>query len=285
MNHSFEQVRDHQKETWNKFSPGWKKWDEFTMAFLRPMGDEIIAALRPAGADHVLDIATGTGEPGLTIAAAIPAGQVIGTDLAEGMLAIAVARARERGLSNYRTQAADVCALPFPDATFDAISCRMGFMFFPDMALAAKEILRVLKPGGRFSTSVWSGGDRNPWVTTMMGAIDRHAPLPPPVPGAPGMFRCAAPGMIAGLLRTAGLDQVTEKEIFGQVTYESPDQYWGMMMEVAAPVVNAMSKVDEPTRARIKADVLAALPRTSAGVSLNFSARIISGVKGFKSPT
>jgi ubiquinone/menaquinone biosynthesis C-methylase UbiE len=280
MNLSFEQVRDHQKETWNKFSPGWKKWDEFTMAFLRPMGDEIIAALRPAGTDQVLDIATGTGEPGLTIAASIPAGQVVGTDLAEGMLATAAARAKERGLANYRTQAADVCALPFPNATFDAVSCRMGFMFFPDMALAAKEIVRVLKPGGRFSTSVWSGRDLNPWITTMMGAIDRHAPQPPPVPGAPGMFRCAAPGLIAGLLREAGLGQVTEKEILEQVTYESPEQYWTMMMEVAAPVVAAMSKVDEPTRARIKADVLAALARPGGSVTLDFSARIISGTKG-----
>ncbi len=250
------------------------------MAFLRPMGDEIIAALRPAGTDAVLDIATGTGEPGLTIAAAIPGGQVVGTDLAEGMLAIAAARAQERGLANYRTQVADVCALPFPDASFDAVSCRMGFMFFPDMALAAKEIVRVLKPGGRFSTSVWTGADQNPWITTMMGAIDRSAPLPPPVPGAPGMFRCAAPGLIAGLLRAAGLGQVTEKEIPGKVAYESPEQYWTMMMEVAAPVVAAMSKVDEPTRARIKADVLAALPRSGGGITLNYGARIISGTKG-----
>lgn len=280
MNPTFEQIRDHQKETWNKFSPGWKKWDEFTMAFLRPMGDEIIAALRPAGHDTVLDLATGTGEPGLTIAAALPEGRVIGTDLAEGMLATAAARAEARRLSNYRTQVADVSALPFPDATFDAVSCRMGFMFFPDMALAAREILRVLKPGGRFSTAIWSAGDRNPWVTTMMGVIERHATLPPPVPGAPGMFRCAPPGLIAGLLHSAGLGRVTEKEIHGQVAYDSPEQYWTMMMDVAAPVVAAMGKVDEPTRARIKDDVYAALRRSGGAIALGYSARIISGTRG-----
>jgi ubiquinone/menaquinone biosynthesis C-methylase UbiE len=279
MNPSLAQIRDQQKETWNRFSPGWKKWDAFNSAFLQPMGDEIVAAIRPSGADAILDVATGTGEPGLTIAAAIPAGQVVGTDLAEGMLATAEAHARARGLANYRTQVADVSALPFPDGTFDAVSCRMGFMFFPDMALAAKEIVRVLKPGGRFSTSVWSAAEQNPWVTTMMGAISRHAPQPPPVPGAPGMFRCAAPGLIAGILRDAGLGEVTEKEISRQVTYESSDQYWSMMMEVAAPVVAAMSKLDDPTRARIKADVMAALPGSSGGVRLPYSARIVSGMK------
>lgn len=279
MNPSLEQIRDQQKETWNKFSPGWKKWDEFTMAFLRPMGDEIIAALQPSKAAKVLDIATGTGEPGLSIASIYPNSKVIGTDLAEGMLAIAEARARASHLTNYSTQVADASALPFPDASFDAISCRMGFMFFPEMQLAAKEIARVLRPGGRFSTSVWAAGDQNPWVSTMMAAIQRQAAPPPPVPGAPGMFRCAALGLVAGLLRDAGLRNVTEKEIVGKVAYESADQYWTMMMEVAAPVVAAMSKVDESTRARIKSDVYAALERSGGVISLDYSARIISGAK------
>ena len=50
MNPAAEQIRDQQKDVWNKFSPGWKKWDQFTMAFLKPMGDEIIATLKqPSG--------------------------------------------------------------------------------------------------------------------------------------------------------------------------------------------------------------------------------------------
>lgn len=247
------------------------------MRFLQPMGDEIIAALQLRETDTVLDIASGTGEPGLTIAARVPKGKVIGTDLAEGMLAIAAARARAENRPNYTTQAADVCALPFPDATFDAISCRMGFMFFPDMALAAKEIARVLRPGGRFSTSVWSAPDGNPWVTTIMAAIHRHVSLPDPVPGAPGMFRCAPKGLIAGLLGDAGLSRVKEKEIAGQVVYDSADQYWTMMMEVAAPVVAAMTGADESIRARVKSDVFAALERVGVPLSLSYGARIISG--------
>ena len=68
MELEIEQIRDQQKETWNKFSPGWKKWDELTMDFLKPMGDEIIRLLNLKNDDIVLDVAAGTGEPGLTIA-------------------------------------------------------------------------------------------------------------------------------------------------------------------------------------------------------------------------
>jgi ubiquinone/menaquinone biosynthesis C-methylase UbiE len=277
MNPSFDQIREQQKETWNKFSPGWEKWDGFNMRFLKPMGDEIIASLRLRETDAVLDIAAGTGEPGLTIATRVPKGSVIGTDLAEGMLAVAAARARAESRSNYATRVADVCALPFPDATFDAISCRMGFMFFPDMALAAREVARVLRPGGRFSTSVWGAPDKNPWVTTIMGAVRRNVSLPAPVAGAPGMFRCAPAGLIAGLLRDAGFCGVTEKEISGQVVYDSADHYWTMMMEVAAPVVTAMSGADESIRATVKSEVYAALEQVGVPLSLRYSASVITG--------
>ncbi|NML63659.1 methyltransferase domain-containing protein [Hymenobacter sp. RP-2-7] len=55
----------------------------------------------------------------------------------------------------------DACALPFPNQQFDAVSCRMGFLFFPDMLLATQEMYRVLKPGGRLATSVWSAPPHN----------------------------------------------------------------------------------------------------------------------------
>jgi SAM-dependent methyltransferase len=215
----------------------------------------------------------------LSIAARLPAGRVVGTDLSEGMLTTARARGTERGLSNYETRQADVSALPFPDAAFDAVSCRMGFMFFPDMALAAREIVRVLKPGGRFATSVWDGAELNPWIYTLMGVIRRHVEIPRPPPDAPGMFRCAAPGMIAGLLRDAGLAEVTEKVVAGQVTYESTEQYWTMMTEVAAPVVAVLSQAAEDVRDRIRADVFSTLRSDRGSVTLDYAARVIAGVK------
>ena len=89
MEQQLEQIRNQQKESWNKFSAGWKKWDNLVMDFLKPMGDEIIRLIDPQKNDIILDVAAGTGEPGLTIASMLNGGKVIITDLAEDMLTIA----------------------------------------------------------------------------------------------------------------------------------------------------------------------------------------------------
>src|SRR4051812_24286731 len=133
MNQDFEQIKKQQKETWNKFSPGWKKWDVFTMDFISPMGEAIVSALGPKKKDIVLDVATGTGQPGLTIAQIATNGKVIGIDLSEGMLAVAREQAASKGVVNYEATLSDVTELDFPDNYFDLVSCRFGFMFFPDM--------------------------------------------------------------------------------------------------------------------------------------------------------
>jgi ubiquinone/menaquinone biosynthesis C-methylase UbiE len=281
MENQFEQIRDQQKQSWNKFSPGWKKWDEFNMRFLKPMGDAIIDNLKIKDGDHVLDIAAGTGEPGLTIAALTPNGTVTGTDLADGMLEIANANAWAKAIKNYKTQLADVSELPFAAETFDGVSCRMGFMFFPDMQLAAGEIYRVLKPGGRVATAVWAAPDQNNWVTTIMSIIQKHIVLPPPPPGAPGMFRCAKPGFIADVFKQAGFNNITETEITGQVDYSSFDRYWQMMLEVGAPIVAAMAQADDATKAVIKDEVSALfLSRNpDGGGLLNYGTLVISGQK------
>lgn len=255
MDTQLEQIREQQKETWNKFSPGWRKWDRLTMEFLKPMGDEIIRLLKPKGNDLVLDVAAGTGEPGLTIATMLTGGKVIVTDLAEGMLEVAGENAAKRGIKNFETKVCDVCELPFADNTFDAVSCRFGFMFFPDMLLAAKEMVRVLKPGGRIATAVWNIPEKNFWVTAIMSTINKNMQIPPPPQGAPGMFRCAKSGLISYLFRQAGCKNISEKEINGKLNSGTTDVYWNFMTDVAAPVVAALSKADDAMKAKIKSEV------------------------------
>jgi len=281
MEQQFEQIREQQKETWNKFSPGWKKWDDITMAWLKPMGDEIIRLLHPKNDDIVLDVAAGTGEPGLTIASMMNGGKVIITDLAEDMLTIARENASQRGINNIETRACDVCELPFADNTFDSISCRFGFMFFPDMLLAAKEMVRVLKPGGRIATAVWNVPEKNFWVTVMMGAINRNIELPAPPQGAPGIFRCAKDGFMADLFLQAGLKNISQNEIAGKLNSKTADVYWNMITEVSAPVVAGLSKADEAMKEKIKGDVYQALNQkyTDGNILIDSSALVIYGEK------
>jgi ubiquinone/menaquinone biosynthesis C-methylase UbiE len=281
MEHHLEQIREQQKEAWNRFSPGWKKWDDLFMDFLKPMGDEIIQRLNLKDTDVVLEVAAGTGEPGLTIASKLKNGKVVITDLAEDMLVIARENAIQRRIKNIETRACDVCELPFADNTFDAISCRLGFMFFPDMLLAAKEMVRVLKPGGRIATSVWSVPEKNFWVTAMMGTINKNMELPAPPPGSPGMFRCAKEGFIADLFSQVGLKNISQKEIPGKLNCQTTDVYWKVMTEVAAPVVAALGKADDAMREKIKREVYQAVDQKfpDGNVQINSGALVIYGEK------
>ncbi len=281
METQFADIREQQKEIWNKFSPGWKKWDDFTMNFLKPMGDAIIAELDIKEDDHILDAACGTGEPGLTIATLATKGKVVGTDLANQMLEIAKENAKNKPNSNYETRLCDVCELPFSDNVFDKISCRMGFMFFPDMQMACDEMYRVLKAGGKMATSVWGAPGKNLWITNTLGVINKNMNLQPPPPTAPGMFRCASPGLIRSLMERSGFKNIKEQEVNGKLVFKNFEHMWQMMNEVVAPVVAALSKATDEMKQKIKNEVQqnSQQYQTSKGLELDYGALVISGAK------
>jgi SAM-dependent methyltransferase len=136
------EIRDGQRTTWAGLSAGWEKWDSVIMDQLCRVGAAMIERLDVAEDQRHLDIAAGTGEPGLTIAKLAPRGHVVLTDLAAEMLAIATRRANARGITNFETTVCSADELPFGDATFDSISVRFGYMFFPDVAKATTEFAR-----------------------------------------------------------------------------------------------------------------------------------------------
>lgn len=204
-----------------------------------------------------LDIATGTGEPGLTIARLSPKGRVVLTDLAPEMLDVAVRRAEARGVTNVETRVCSADDLPFGDATFDSVSVRFGYMFFPDAAAATKELTRVLKPGGRICSSVWVRPEDNPWTTILVLAVAAEVVVAPPDPDAPNMFRCAAPGHVSILYEAAGLADVDEWDVDVELVTSSPAECWQVMSEHVSLAVGVLRQVDEPTRQRIRATFMA----------------------------
>lgn len=275
------QTRDQRRESWVKFSPGWEKREELFTDFLKPMSNEIIRLIHSKKNKIVLDVGLGRGEPGLTIASILNSGKVVITGIAEDMLRIVRDKAMQKGIRNYETIACDVGELPFADNTFDAISCPFGFMFFPDMLLAAKEMFRVLKPGGKIATSVWNIPEKNFWITVIMDAINQNIELPMPAVDAPGMFRCANDHLIADLFLKAGLKNIVVKEVGGRMNCETTAVYWDVMTDVAPPVVASLSKVDSITQDKIKRKVhRAATQKYPVGkILIESSALVIAGEK------
>ena len=112
--------------------------------------------------------------------------------------------ARERGLEQVETRAMDGEKRDLPDASFDAVLCRLGLMYMPAPVTALREWRRALRPGGRVAVVVFSTPERNDWGAAPVSIIRRRAQLPPPVPGQPGPFSLGGQGVLEDAFRQAG---------------------------------------------------------------------------------
>ena len=249
---SADEIRDSQRATWAGLSVGWGKWDSVIMDQLAPVGAAMIERLDISEAGQHLDIASGTGEPGLSIAKLSPKGRVVLTDLVGEMLDIAAQRARAQGIANIDTAVCSADELPFNDSSFESISVRFGYMFFPDVAKATAEFVRVLRPGGRLCSSVWVKPEQNPWTSIAMEAIATEMALAPHGDG-PTMFRCASPKYVSTLYEAAGLRDVVEWDVGVELVTRSPEEYWAMISEHVSLAVAALQQIDERARERIRA--------------------------------
>jgi ubiquinone/menaquinone biosynthesis C-methylase UbiE len=271
MGQTQEQVIDSQRQDWNRVAGGWEKWDRFfdeQMAFLN---HRLVADARLRSGRHVLDLGSGTGYPALLGAQTVgPSGSMIGLDLAEQMLAVARRKATALSLSNVTFRTGDVTALPFAADSFDAVTSRFCLMFLPDIPKAAAEIARVLKPGGWVAAAVWSSPDKNPSIGLSMEAIKKVVELPQPDPTAPGIFRLAQPGDLAGMLQQAGLVDVTDQEFLAEWSYASAEEYYTSLMEIAAPVQNLMAKLLGEQKQEVKRLILQAATQYQRGNRITF---------------
>lgn len=274
-------LTEQQRRLWDAFSPGWEKWDEFAMDWFSPISDALLAAAHIREDSVVLDVSTGTGEPGLSAAARLPRGRVVGTDVSAGMVRIAHAKAKRHGIANFEARVADAEHLPFDDSSFDAVLCRLGVMFFSHPLAGVQEMVRVLKPGGTLALAAWASADQNPWGPTIARAIHGLLGQPPPSPDTPGPFRHGSPGALRGLVELASLKDIKETEVKGELVFDSPDQYWEFMTDVAAPIAMALQDADSTMRQAAKeATALATQPyRRNSSIVFEWNCRVVSGTK------
>ena len=271
-----------QRQDWNRVAGGWEKWDRFFDEQLACLNHRLVADARLRSGMKVLDLGSGTGYPAILGAQIVGAtGHVTGMDLAEQMLAAARRKATALGLANMTFQPGDVTSLPFEANSFDAVTSRFCLMFLPEIPKAAVEIARVLKPGGWVAAAVWSAPEKNPSIGLSMMAIKQVVELPPPDPTAPGIFRLAKPGDLAGMLQQAGLIDVTDLEFLAEWSYASADEYYTSLMDIAAPIQNLMARLSQAQTQEVKRLITQAVTPYQNGnrIVFPFAVRIVVACK------
>lgn len=241
-----------QRRDWTEAAEGWRKWWRRLEAPFGPVGDRLIQLATVGPGHRVLDVATGIGEPAVTAARLVgPAGRVVGTDISPGMLEVARERAAEIGLGNVEFHEMDAEAPDLPESSFDAVLCRFGLMFLPDVDRTLVGIRRLLVPGGRFVASVWGPPERYPVVAVAFGAVARVLELPAPAPGTPGIFSLADGDELAGRFRAAGFADVQTETLIVRFEFDSLDEYILFLQEVAAPINNLLADESPERRAQV----------------------------------
>jgi ubiquinone/menaquinone biosynthesis C-methylase UbiE len=277
-----EQIIEGQRQDWNRVAGGWEKWDRFFDEQMAYLNHRLVADARLRRGMRVLDLGSGTGYPALLAAQTVGAtGSVTGVDLAEQMLAAAERKAKRIGLTNTTFQTGDVTTLPFDDGSFDAVTSRFCLMFLPDIPKALASIARVLKPGGHVSAAVWSTPDKNPYLKIPMDVIKQFIELPPPDPTAPGIFRLARAGDLAGMLGQAGFTDVHEQEFLGDVRFSEAADYVASLLEIAAPIQNLFAKLSADHRREAAERITSAAGqyRSRTGVALPIAVRMVAARK------
>jgi SAM-dependent methyltransferase len=230
------------------------------------------------GIQHsVLDIATGPGEPALSIAAlAGPNGKIFGIDPVPEMVAAARRAAHRLGLKNVQFNVAFADHLPFPADTFDAVVSRFGAMFFPSPVDALREMLRVLKPGRTLALAVWHFAERNPFHYTLSRVIERHVDSPAPARDALDAFRFACPGKLKDVLAEAGAIDPSERLL--QFRIEAPisvEDFWTLRREMSDKLSEKMAMLPKKQATEVKREMLEALNEYSTDRGMSFPAEVL----------
>ena len=214
------------REQWQAAAEAWHRWTPAIQAWLGPATERLLDLAAVGDGAHVLDIATGAGEPAITAAKRVgPTGSVIATDIAPRLLDYATHVAQAQGLTNLTTRVMDGEHLVFPNGTFDVVTSRVGLIYFPDQHRALSEIHRVLVPGGRLAAMVYSTPEQNAFFSIPIAIIRRRAQLPPPAPGQPGPFSLGGAGVLEEAYRQAGFRDVTIRTVAAPLRMASVAEY------------------------------------------------------------
>lgn len=242
----------------------------------QPVTNALVEYAEPAPGMRVIDLASGTGEPAISLATRVgEQGHVTALDLSPELLAIAEQRARARGLNNLTVKQGDAHSLPFPAGHFDLATSRFGVMFFRDVEGALRELYRVLRPEARACLLAWGSFDQ-PFWQSMMGTVHRHVGGPLLDPEGPDPFRFAEAGSLSEILRSAGFNEVTEEtKTLPWTWHGSVEEVWEQAQAVAVPFRPMLERVPTDEWPAIHAEVHKEVRKYFDGEKIAFGASVV----------
>jgi ubiquinone/menaquinone biosynthesis C-methylase UbiE len=218
---------------------------------LQIVGEELCEALDVRAGQKVLDVAAGNGN--VSLAAARRWCDVVASDYVPELLE----RARERAAAerlDIRLREADAEALPFPSESFDVVVSTFGAMFTPDQEMAASEMLRVVKSGGKIGLASWTPEG---FIGQVFKTIGRHLP-PPPGARSPALW-----GTRARITELFGLHaaSITTAQRHFVFRYRSPAHWLEVFRNYYGPLLKAFAALEPASRAELEHDLLALIQR------------------------
>jgi SAM-dependent methyltransferase len=238
-----DQFKQAQRQGWGRTANGWKIWWPVFEDAGQKLSDKLVdlAELRPGSI--VLDVATGIGEPAVTAARRVqPNGKVLATDISPEMLAIGKERVEKLGLQNIvEFRESDAESLKLPDKSIDAVLCRLGLMFLPNLSHALRLFYNALVPDGKIAAAVWPTLDKVPTINVAFLTVLKKLNLPAPSLNTPP-FHLSDPLALQNALMKAGFQDVKTENMVMTMRLDSPDSFTNFHKAISAPIHELLSR-------------------------------------------
>jgi ubiquinone/menaquinone biosynthesis C-methylase UbiE len=254
-----EAIDKHRREIYEiaeAIAPGWERWRARIEEITTPVRGWMIRELAPRPGDTVLELAAGPGDTGFAVAPTVgESGRLISTDFSPAMVEVGRRRAAELGLTNVEHRVLDAERMELEDDSVDGVLCRFGYMLMADSAAALAETRRVLRPNGRLVLAVWREAARNPWVALAGRILVGRGLVPPPEPGAPGMFTMASDERMRELLEGAGFSIERLEDVAIRFRYGNVEDYVASARDTGGTFARAWAAASEDERQALTAQL------------------------------
>jgi ubiquinone/menaquinone biosynthesis C-methylase UbiE len=232
------QYKEAERQSWNSVAAGWQKWWHTVEKSAQKVSDRLIELAEIKPGQRVLDLATGIGEPAITSARIVgKMGQVTAADISANMLSFAKQRAISLGMQDViEFKEGDIETIDLVPSSFDAVLCRWGLMFLPDLNAGLSNIYRSLIEGGHFASAVWASPGQDTLSATTMNIVIKETNNKPPAPGTPGPFSLSDENNLKNSFIRSGFKDLVTERMTVSFDFESPDDFTDFITETAGPL-------------------------------------------------